>query len=89
MIKTRAHRRAESKPLDEARYNDDRYKVISDVRLIRTHAHDTGDIGHFTESDFCQTEAASDVISGKGEKGDKMNASTNFGDYWTTKSLEA
>ena len=44
---TRAHRRAGSKPLDEA-----------------------GDIGQFTERDFCQTEAASDVISGKGEKGD-------------------
>ena len=43
--------------------------VVPDVRLIRTHAHDTGDIGHFTERDFCQTEAASDVISGKGEKG--------------------
>ena len=30
--------------------------VISDVRLIRTHAHDTGDIGHVTVRDFCQTE---------------------------------
>ena len=44
---TRAHRRAGSKPLDEA-----------------------GDIGQYTERDFCQTEAASDVISGTGEKGD-------------------
>ena len=44
---TRAHRRAGSKPLDEA-----------------------GDIGQFTERDFCQTEAASDVISSKGERGD-------------------
>ena len=43
-----------------------------------------GDIGQFTERDFCQTEAASDVISGKGEKGDQVNACTNFGDYWTT-----
>ena len=47
-LKTRAHRRAGSKPLDKARYNDGRYKV----------------------RDFCQTEAANDVISGKGEKGD-------------------
>ena len=31
---------------------------------------EAGDIGQFTERDFCQTEAASDVISGKGEKGD-------------------
>ena len=44
---TRAHRRAESKPLDEA-----------------------GDIGQFTERDLCQTGTASDVISGKGKKGD-------------------
>ena len=51
--------------------------------------HDTGDIGHFTERDFCQTEAASDVLSGKGEKGDYVKACTNFGDYWTSKSLEA
>ena len=65
---TRAHRRAESKPLDEA---GDRHE------------------GQFTERDFCQKEAASDVISGKGEKGDQMNACTNFGDCWTTKSLEA
>ena len=32
--------------------------------------HEAGDIGQFTERDFCQTEAARDIISGKGEKGD-------------------
>ena len=49
------------------------------IILMDTRAHrragckpldEAGDIGQFTERDFCQTEAASDVISGKGEKGD-------------------